>query len=40
MLQNAKETSDGTIELNKATVNAFIDGKQSELDADRDAKIT
>lgn len=39
MLQNAKETSDGTIELNKATVNAFIDGKQSELDADRNAKI-
>ena len=39
MLQNAKETSDGTIELNKATVNAFIDGKQSELDADRESKI-
>lgn len=39
MLQNAQETADGTIQLNKEVVNAFIDGKQSELEADKDSKI-
>ena len=39
MLQNAKETSDQTIELDEDTVNAFIDGKQAQLRADKEEKI-
>ena len=39
MLQNAIETSNQTIKLNKQTVNAFIDGKQAELNADKESKI-
>lgn len=39
MLQNAKETADQTIELDEDTVNAFIDGKQAQLRADKEEKI-
>lgn len=39
MLQGAKETADQTIILNEAVVNDFIDGKQAEIEADRNAKI-
>lgn len=39
MLTNAKETAENTILLNKQVVNDFIDGKQSEIEADRQARI-
>jgi TP901 family phage tail tape measure protein len=39
ILQNAKETSDQTIKLDEDTVNAYIDGKQTELSRDKEAKI-
>jgi len=35
MLTNAQETADNTIKLNQDVVNGFIDGKQSEIEADR-----
>lgn len=40
ILENAEETSNNTIKLNKATANAYIDGKQAELEADKRTKIT
>lgn len=40
ILENAEETSNNTIKLNKATANAYIDGKQAELEADKQTKIT
>lgn len=39
ILENAEETSNNTIKLNKATANAYIDGKQAELEADKQTKI-
>lgn len=39
MLQNARETADSTIQLDRDTVNSFIDGKQAEIEADRQVKI-
>ena len=39
MLQNAKSTADGMMQLDADTVNSFIDGKQTELEADKQAKI-
>lgn len=39
MLTNAQETADNTIKLNQDVVNGFIDGKQSEIEADRQSKI-
>ncbi len=39
MLENSKKANEQMIALDKATVNAFIDGKQSELEADRKQKI-
>lgn len=40
MLQNAQESADGIIQLDEGVVNAFIDGKQAELEADKQSKIT
>lgn len=39
MLINAKATTDGMIQLNAESVNAFINGKQSETEASRQAYI-
>lgn len=39
MLQNAHKTAEGTIQLDRDTVNSFIDGKQTELEADKQTKI-
>ena len=39
MLTNAKETADGQIKLNQQARDSFIDDKQAELNADKDAKI-
>lgn len=39
MLENAKHNADGTITIHKETANAFIDSKQAELEADKQAKI-
>lgn len=39
MLTNAKETTDGQIKLNQQARDSFIDDKQAELNADKDAKI-
>lgn len=39
MLENSKKANEQMIALDKVTVNAFIDGKQSELEADRKQKI-
>ena len=39
ILQNAKETSEQTIDLDKAVVDSFIDGKQNEVNAARKTKI-
>lgn len=39
MLQNAQESADGIIQLDEGVVNAFIDGKQAELEADKQSKI-
>ena len=39
ILQNAQETSEQTILLDKATMNAFIDSRQKELEEDKKAKI-
>lgn len=40
ILDNASVAADGQIELNKATVNSFIDGKQAEIKADIDSRIS
>lgn len=40
MLQNAQYTNEQAIMLDKATMNAFIDSRQAELEADKEAKIT
>lgn len=39
MLIDAQATTDGMVQLNAAQVNAFIDGKQSEVEASRQAYI-
>ena len=39
MLTNAEETADGQIKLNQQARDSFIDDKQAELNADKDAKI-
>lgn len=39
MLIDAQATTDGLVQLNAAQVNAFIDGKQSEVEASRQAYI-
>ena len=39
MLTNAQETANSTILLNKQVVNDFIDGKQTEIEVDRQARI-
>lgn len=39
ILDNASVAADGQIELNKATVNSFIDGKEAEIKAQIDSKI-
>lgn len=39
MFTNAKETAENTIQVNKDVMNAFIDDKQAEINADREAKI-
>ena len=40
LLQNAETTSAGQILLNKETVNSFVDARQQEIEAQRDAKLT
>lgn len=40
MLTNAQETADNTIKLNQDVVNRFIDGKQLEINADKQSKIS
>jgi hypothetical protein len=40
ILENCAATADGTILMNQQTVNAYIDGKQTELEADKTSKIT
>ena len=39
ILENATETSEQSIKLDKATMNAFIDNRQAELEEDRKNKI-
>lgn len=39
MFTNAQKTADGVIKVNKSVRDAFIDDKQSELNADKTAKI-
>ena len=39
ILENAKETSENSIKLDKETMNAFIDNRQLELESDRQSKI-
>ena len=39
MFTNAKETAENTIQVNKDVMNSFIDDKQAEINADREAKI-
>ena len=39
MLTNAEETANGQIKLNQQARDSFIDDKQAELNADKDAKI-
>lgn len=39
MFTNAKETSENTIQVNKDVMNSFIDSRQAEIEADRQAKI-
>ncbi|MGN0992891.1 MAG: hypothetical protein ACI4PE_03125 [Bacilli bacterium] len=36
---NAKETAENTIQVNKDVLNSFIDNKQAEIEADKNAKI-
>ncbi len=40
ILENAKETANQEIELDKAVMNSFIDNRQAELNADREGKIS
>ena len=40
LLQNAETTSAGQILLNKEAVNSFVDARQQEIEAQRDAKLT
>ena len=39
ILENAKETSENSIKLDKETMNTFINNRQAELESDRQAKI-
>lgn len=39
MFENAKATADGMIQADKSVVNNFIDGRQEELKADKEAKV-
>ena len=39
MFTRAKETAENTIQVNKDVLNAFVDDKQAEIEADRQAKI-
>ena len=39
ILQGAKETTEQTIVLNKEQVNSYIEGKEAEIQADKEAKI-
>ena len=39
ILENATETAEQSIKLDKATMNAFIDNRQAELESDKQAKI-
>lgn len=39
MLENARETADQTMILDREVVNSFIDGKRVELNADKESKI-